>query len=85
MSDLEQNATHLKQIDCWMSTEEVAERLKIPPKTLSNWASLGKGPRFAKIGRFRRYKLSELKRWEQMLPYRGSDLRPPLEDHKNAA
>ncbi|WP_280216706.1 hypothetical protein [Nocardia neocaledoniensis] len=30
-----------------MSTAELAARLKIPVKTLANWASTGAGPRFA--------------------------------------
>ncbi|MCP9624282.1 helix-turn-helix domain-containing protein [Nocardia otitidiscaviarum] len=71
--------------DHWLSTEEVASYWQVPAKTLANWASLGKGPRFAKIGRFRRYKVSDLKRWEQTLPYRGSDSQFPLSDQRNAA
>ncbi|MVU77095.1 helix-turn-helix domain-containing protein [Nocardia sp. ET3-3] len=85
MSDPEQNFERLQNFDCWMSTEEVAERLKIPPKTLANWASLGKGPRFAKIGRFRRYKLSDLLAWEQALPVRGSTTQEQSGDYRNAA
>ncbi|MBY8860833.1 helix-turn-helix domain-containing protein [Nocardia sp. CA2R105] len=68
--------------DSWLTTEEVAQRLRVPPKTLANWASLGKGPRFARIGRFRRYKLSDLMAWERTLLYRGQDFR---DEHGNAA
>ncbi|MGV9331062.1 helix-turn-helix transcriptional regulator [Nocardia sp. NPDC003726] len=50
--------------DYWLSREEVAGRLKLPPKTLAEWASKGKGPRFAKIGRFTRYRLADLEAWE---------------------
>ncbi|NNH73002.1 helix-turn-helix domain-containing protein [Nocardia uniformis] len=50
--------------DTWLSTEEVARRLKIPEKTLAVWASGHRGPRFARIGRFRRYKLDDLLAWE---------------------
>ncbi|MGK8505250.1 helix-turn-helix domain-containing protein [Nocardia asiatica] len=51
--------------DVWLSTEEVAARLKIPKKTLAVWASTKRGPRYARIGRYRRYRLSDLLRWEQ--------------------
>lgn len=38
-----------------MTSREVAERLNIPPRTLDQWAYLGKGPAFVKVGRHRRY------------------------------
>ncbi|MFD6516533.1 helix-turn-helix transcriptional regulator [Rhodococcus sp. NPDC060176] len=50
--------------DYWLSRQEVADRLKLPVKTLAQWSSLGKGPRFAKIGKFARYKLTDLVAWE---------------------
>lgn len=50
--------------DRWLSTQEVSRRLQIPEKTLANWASLGKGPRFARMGRYRRYRFSDLLAWE---------------------
>ncbi|WP_228001857.1 helix-turn-helix domain-containing protein [Nocardia australiensis] len=49
----------------WLSTDELAARLKIPAKTLAVWASAGRGPRYARIGRQRRYRLSDLLAWEQ--------------------
>ncbi|MFJ1460919.1 helix-turn-helix domain-containing protein [Nocardia sp. N2S4-5] len=49
----------------WLSTDELAARLKIPAKTLAVWASAGRGPRYARIGRYRRYWLSDLLAWEQ--------------------
>jgi excisionase family DNA binding protein len=51
--------------DSWLSTDDVAERLKIPKKTLAAWASAGRGPRFARMGRYRRYRLSDLLAWER--------------------
>ncbi|WP_346765076.1 helix-turn-helix domain-containing protein [Rhodococcus sp. BL-253-APC-6A1W] len=50
--------------DYWLSREEVADRLKLPAKTLAQWATQKKGPRFSKIGRFARYKLSDITAWE---------------------
>ncbi|MEU7633822.1 hypothetical protein AB0C34_28235 [Nocardia sp. NPDC049220] len=37
----------------------------MPTKTLAVWASAGRGPRYARIGRSRRYRLSDLLEWEQ--------------------
>ncbi|MEV0043947.1 helix-turn-helix domain-containing protein [Nocardia rhamnosiphila] len=51
--------------ETWLSTRDVAQRLKIPAKTLSSWAAAGRGPRFARIGRYRRYRLADLLAWEQ--------------------
>lgn len=50
--------------DYWLSRDEVADRLKLPIATIAQWASQKKGPPFAKIGRFARYKLSDLLAWE---------------------
>lgn len=51
--------------DYWLSRQELADRLKVPVKTPAQWASLGKGPRFAKIGKYARYKLSDVIAWEE--------------------
>lgn len=50
--------------DYWLSRQEVADRFKVPSKTLAQWGTDKKGPRFAKIGRFARYKLSDVIDWE---------------------
>ncbi|MFI6173751.1 helix-turn-helix domain-containing protein [Nocardia sp. NPDC051052] len=49
----------------WLSTEEVAQRRGVPAKTLAVWASGRRGPRFARIGRFRRYRLDDLLAWRK--------------------
>ncbi|WP_280272629.1 helix-turn-helix domain-containing protein [Nocardia wallacei] len=59
------DGNHVPETGYWLSTKEVSRRLKIPEKTLANWASLGKGPRFARMGRYRRYRLSDLIAWEE--------------------
>ncbi|MET8796618.1 helix-turn-helix domain-containing protein [Nocardia sp. NPDC004568] len=69
----------------WLTTDDVADRLKIPPKTLANWASLGKGPRFARIGRHRRYRLDELMAWEEMMLARGGGHTIDETEHRDAA
>lgn len=51
--------------DYWLTRPEVGERLKVAPKTLAQWASQGKGPRYALIGGFTRYRLSDVIAWEE--------------------
>lgn len=48
----------------WLTRQEVADRLRVPVKTLAEWASKGTGPRYAKIGRHVRYRLSDVTKWE---------------------
>ena len=51
--------------DHWLTRPEVGERLKVPVKTLAQWASQGKGPRYRRFGRHTRYSLLELLAWEE--------------------
>ena len=46
-----------------LSTSDVAEILHIPERTLDNWSWKGIGPRFARVGRYRRYDPDDLRRW----------------------
>ncbi|WP_280245139.1 helix-turn-helix transcriptional regulator [Nocardia abscessus] len=52
--------------DDWLTREELAARLKVPVKTLAAWAARSpqKGPRYAQIGRYCRYRLSDVVAWE---------------------
>jgi excisionase family DNA binding protein len=50
--------------DRWLTRSEVAERLRVPARTLAQWAHLGKGPRYAVFGRHARYRLSDVMSWE---------------------
>ena len=44
-----------------LTRPEGAELLGVAPQTLANWASMGKGPRFGRVGsRSVRYRLSDL-------------------------
>jgi excisionase family DNA binding protein len=45
--------------ECWLSTEEAAEHLKISPASLRNNTSNGKVP-YYKFGRLNRYRKSDL-------------------------
>ena len=50
--------------DYWLTRREVAERLRVPEKPLAQWASQGKGPKYARFGRHCRYRLSDCMDWE---------------------
>lgn len=52
-------------IDSWLTRPEVAARIRVPEKTLAQWASQHKGPRYRRFGRHVRYALSDLIAWEQ--------------------
>jgi len=50
--------------DYWLTRPEVAERLRVPEKTLAQWASQKLGPRYRRFGRHVRYALSDVIAWE---------------------
>jgi excisionase family DNA binding protein len=45
------------------SSEGLARYLDVPLRTLDQWAYLGTGPRYSKVGRHRRYRPSDVERW----------------------
>ncbi len=49
--------------DRLVEPQEVADYLLVPVATLAQWRYLGQGPQFLKIGRFVRYRWSEVERW----------------------
>ena len=49
----------------WITRQELSDREKVPVATLAQWASQGKGPRYARLGRHCRYRLSDVIAWEQ--------------------
>lgn len=50
-------------MDPLANKEEVAAILGIEPRTLDNWASLGKGPAYVKVGGCRMYDLADVREW----------------------
>jgi excisionase family DNA binding protein len=46
-----------------IDTRQLAENLQIPPRTLDQWAYLGKGPAFIRVGRHRRYRQADVEAW----------------------
>jgi len=52
----------------WLTRPELAKRLGLTPKTLANWASLGKGPKFTKrFGNGTRYHIVNVEKWENAI------------------
>lgn len=43
--------------------KEVADVLRVPVRTLDQWAYLGTGPRYRKLGRHVRYDWADVDRW----------------------
>lgn len=44
-----------EQLDRYLSTEELAERLNVPARTVQGWRLRKKGPAYVKVGRHIRY------------------------------
>ncbi|WP_052172719.1 AlpA family transcriptional regulator [Nocardia sp. BMG111209] len=53
--------------ETWLTSQELADRLKVKVSTLDKWAHTGTGPTYIKPGRIRRYALSEIVAWEKAL------------------
>lgn len=47
----------------WISTDEAAEHLGVKPATIREWIKKGTGVPTHKIGRFYKFKKSELDEW----------------------
>jgi excisionase family DNA binding protein len=50
--------------DLW-STDDVADYLGVPVSTVRYWVWLGVGPKSMKIGRYRRFKASDVEKWAE--------------------
>jgi predicted DNA-binding transcriptional regulator AlpA len=59
-NDMDNNAD-----ERWLSRQQLADRYGLPVKTPAQWASKGTGPRYARIGRHVRYRLSDVIAWEE--------------------
>lgn len=47
----------------YLTRREAAQYLGVSRRSLDNWATRGEGPRFFKIGRAARYRVSDLESW----------------------
>ena len=46
-----------------LNTKDAASYVGSTERTLACWRSLGRGPRFVKMGRFVRYRIADLDAW----------------------
>lgn len=46
-----------------MTPDELSELLGVPPRSLDQWAYLGRGPAYIKVGRHRRYRRDVVDQW----------------------
>lgn len=46
-----------------LTRAEVAELLQVPEATLARWAYMGQGPTYFRVGRWARYRRSEVLAW----------------------
>jgi len=51
----------------WLTIEQLCERLQIPITTARWWRTQRIGPPGVKIGRFIRYRVADVERWEASL------------------
>jgi excisionase family DNA binding protein len=51
--------------ECWLSTQDLAQRYGVPLATVRKWRYEGHAPTGVKFGRHVRYALSEVERWER--------------------
>ncbi|WAL64464.1 helix-turn-helix domain-containing protein [Amycolatopsis cynarae] len=46
-----------------MSRKEVAEDIGVSPATLAQWAYQGRGPKYIRVGKFAKYRWSDVESW----------------------
>ena len=51
-------------LDSLLTTSQLAEHLGLKKNTLEKWRFLGKGPLWIRVGGRRRYRLSDVAKWE---------------------
>lgn len=57
--------------ETWLTRDETAGLIKVSTKTLAQWAWLETGPKFYKVGRYCRYKASDVAAWMESQPTGG--------------
>jgi predicted DNA-binding transcriptional regulator AlpA len=60
-------AVPVEEIVLW-DTDDVCRFLKIPKDTLFRWNAQGTGPNYTKIGKYARYKKSDVIAWFEAQP-----------------
>jgi excisionase family DNA binding protein len=51
------------QLEPLLDSEELAELLSVPRRTLDTWAYRGEGPVYVRVGRHRRYDPADVRAW----------------------
>jgi excisionase family DNA binding protein len=51
--------------DKHLSVEDLAERYSVPVDTIYQWNHSGYGPVYMKIGRYVRYRIADVEKWEE--------------------
>ena len=54
-----------RDADELLTADELAEELKISPRTLERWRARGIGPAWVRVGRSPRYRRSDVAEWLQ--------------------
>lgn len=65
VSQVERAAWRKALDDKHLSPEDLAEREGVPLQTVYDWNKTGRGPRYMRIGRHARYRLSDVIAWEE--------------------
>jgi predicted DNA-binding transcriptional regulator AlpA len=73
---------HSESEDRHLSPADLAKREGVPVTTVYQWNRLGTGPRFMRIGRHSRYKLSDVIDWENA---RYADAGQPRDESQRTA
>lgn len=55
--------THSAPPAALLSAEAAARYLAIATQTLANWRSVGRGPRYVRVGRVIRYRIQDIESW----------------------
>lgn len=56
--------THTDASSTFLSTQQLADRYGLPVATVHRWLHHGTAPTSLKIGRHRRFRLSDVQEWE---------------------
>jgi excisionase family DNA binding protein len=59
-----QDSGYVGGMNEWITRTQLADRLGLSTRTLADWATRGTGPRRYRFGKHVRYRLTDVKDWE---------------------